>query len=196
MNFERGSLHEDQIFEGLDLRDGLSSVEFVDCSFVSCQLPEAGLERCRFEQVSFRACDLSVVRWGGSALVEVVFEDCKLTGIDWSRAHDLSFEVAFRSSVLDLCSFVGLRLKGLSVEEGRARDAVFADSDLRNARFRYVDLAGATFTGNDLRGADLSTCANIELEPGTNRLAATKLPMEAARKHLKALGIVVPSMEE
>ncbi len=73
---------------------------------------------------------------------------------------------------------------------------MFADSDLRDARFSYVDFAGATFTGNDLRGADLSTCANVELAPNTNRLGATKIPVEAARKHLRALGIVVPAMEE
>lgn len=188
------SLHEAKTFADLDLRAGLDRVELVDCTLRSCQLGEARLERCRFEGVRFEGCDLSSVKLGGSSFQEVVFVDCKLSGVHFSGANDLSFDVEFRGCVLDYASFVGLSLQRLSIDEGRAHDAVFADCDLRQASFTHVDLAGASLTGNDLRGADLSSCANLQIAPGANRFKRTKLPAETAVDHLRDLGILVPGL--
>lgn len=190
------SLHEAATFDGLDLRGGrIERVELVDCLIQDSQLSEATLESCSLEDVTFRRCDLAVLQLGGTAFRGVRFEECKVTGLDWSRAQDLTFEVSFTDCVLDFSSFVGIRLKGLRIDGGRAHNVVFADCDLRDAKLRHVDLAGAQFTGNDLRGTDLSTSANVTLEPRTNRLHQTKLPVDAALKHLKQMGIVVPGMQ-
>ncbi len=172
----------------------MERLELIDCVVEDSVFAEAQLERCSFEDTTFRRCDLGVMKLGGTAFRDVRFEDCKVTGIDWSRAHDLAFDVSFADCVLDMGSFVGLRLKGLKIEGGRARDVVFADSDLRDVRFGYVDFASATFTGNDLRGADLATCANVVVEPNTNRFGKTKLPTGTAKRYLKQLGIIVPGM--
>ncbi|MCP4869106.1 MAG: pentapeptide repeat-containing protein [Proteobacteria bacterium] len=191
------SFHEAKSFDGLDLRGGrLERVELLDCVISDSQLSEATLDSCSFEDVTFRRCDLSVVQLGGTAFRGVKFDECKLTGLDWSRAQDLTFEVSFHDCVLDFSSFQGVRLRKLRIEGGRAHNVIFADSDLRAARLGYVDLAGAQFTGNDLRGTDLSTSVNVVLEPRTNRLHKTKLPVDAALKHLKQMGIIVPGMQQ
>jgi fluoroquinolone resistance protein len=191
-----GSFHESKTFSGLDLREsGLQNVELLDCTVADCQLGEATLERCSFDDVVFKSCDLSVIKLGGSSFQSVRFVECKLTGIDWSRAHDLMFDVSFEDCVLDFSSFVGLPLKGLRIDGGKAHNAVFADSNLQKVRFSHVDLAGTMFTGNDLREGDLSTCANVVLEPNTNRFHKTKLPVDAALRHLKQLGILVPGVK-
>jgi len=196
MTLAPGSFHEAATFSDLDLREGrLARVELLDCTLTDCQLGDATLEGCSFEDVTFRRCDLAVVKLGGSAFRGVRFEECRLTGLDWSRAMQLTLEVSFADCVLDFSSFVGLRLKGLKLSGGKAHNAVFADCNLRDAVLAHADLAGATFTGNDLRGADLSSCANVALEPNTNRLHQTKLPVDAALKHLRQLGIVVPAIE-
>lgn len=188
-----GSFHEGAAFTGLDLREERwSDVELLDCTVSDSDFGEATFDRCSFEDVTFARCDLSIVKLGGSAFRGVRFVDCKLTGIDWSRAHDLTFEVSFADCVLDFSAFVGMKLKGLKATGGKAHNVVFADSDLRDITFERIDLAGTSLTGNDLRGADLSTCTNVELEPNTNRLHKTGLPLDAALKHLRALGIVVP----
>lgn len=193
MAFAPGTVHEAATFAGLDLRGHtLERVDLVDCTLTDCLLSESKLERCSFEDVTFRGCDLGLVALGDSALRGARFVECKLTGIDWSHAHPLTFEVSFEDCVLDLCSFVGLRLRKLRIEGGRAHDVGFADSDLRDAVFEHVDLAGASFERNDLRGADLSTCANLVLRPDANRLRDTRLPLDAALAHLAELGIVVP----
>jgi fluoroquinolone resistance protein len=196
MTLAPGSFHEATSFDGLDLRGGrLERVELIDCTISDSQLSEAVLDGCSFEDVTFRRCDLAVIQLGGSAFRGVRFEECKLTGLDWSRAQDLTFEVSFHDCVLDFSTFQGGRLQGLLIDGGRAHNVVFADCDLRKAKLRHVDFAGAQFTGSDLRGTDLSTSANVTLEPRTNRLHQTKLPVEAALKHLKQMGILVPGMK-
>ena len=190
-----GSFHEGETFSGLDLREErLDDVELLGCSVSDSDLGEATLDRCSFEDVIFQRSDLGIIKLGGSAFRGVRFVDCKLTGIDWSRAHDLTFAVSFTNCVLDFSAFVGLKLKGLRATGGKAHSVVFADSDLRDAAFSDMDLADTTFTGCDLRGADLSSCRNVKLEPNTNRLHGTRLPLDAALRHLKQLGIVVPDL--
>ncbi len=191
-----GSFHEGAIFQGLDLREEeLQNVELLACTVRDGKLDGVTLTRCSFEDVTFERCNLSVAKLGGSSFRDVRFVGCKLTGIDWSRAHDLTFEVMFTDCVLDFSSFVGMRLCDLRCSGGKAHDVVFADCNLRDARLADMDLAGATFTGNDLRATDLSTCANVVLEPNTNRLHGTKLPLDAALRYLQHLGIVVPAVE-
>jgi len=195
MTLAAHSFHEEIDLKGLDLREGrLEDVELLGCTVSDSDLGEATLDRCSFEDVVFKRCDLGVVKLGGSAFRGVRFEDCKLTGIDWSRAHDLTFEVTFVNCVLDFSAFVGLKLKGLRATGGKAHHVVFADSDMRKVTLKDMDLAGTTFTGNDLRDADFSTCTNLELEPNTNRLQRTKLPLDAALRHLSMLGIKVPGL--
>lgn len=190
-----GALHEGHTFDGLDLRAaGLERAEFVDCQFVDCTLSGGRLERCSFEDTTFRRCDLSLVALGESSFHRGTFVECKLSGVDWGRAHDLTFDVSFEDCVLDLATFAGMRLRDLRCSGGRARDAVFADCDLRQARFEHVDLGGAQFTGNDLQGADLSTCHNLAISPTSNRLKGTSLPVGAALGILQRMGVLVPGL--
>lgn len=190
-----GSFHDGVTFSGLDLRDEVvDNVELLGCTVLDSKLGEATLSRCSFEDVTFERCDLSIIKLGGSSFRGVRFVDCKLTGIDWSRAHDLTFDVVFTGCVLDFSSFVGMRLADLRCAGGKAHDVVFADCNLRDAKLDDMDLAGSTFTGNDLRATDLSTCINVVLEPNTNRLHGTKLPLDAALRYLQHLGVVVPEV--
>jgi fluoroquinolone resistance protein len=188
-----GSFHEGVSITNLDLlEEQIDNVELLGCTMSDCQLGGTTLDRCSFEDVTFERCDWNIVKLGGSSFRGVRFLDCKLTGIDWSRAHDLTFDVTFIGCVLDFSSFVGMRLADLKSAGGKGHDVVFADCNLRGASLADMDLAGTTFTGNDMRGTDLSTCANVVLEPNTNRLHATKLPLDASLRYLKQLGIIVP----
>lgn len=187
------SLHEFATFEGLDLRgQRLDGVEFVDCRFTACLLSLCTLDRCSLEDVTFQGCDLGLVKLADSSLRGARFVECKLSGVDWSQAHPLTFDVFFRDCVLDMGSFADTRLQDLRCEAGRARDVVFANCDLRRAVFDGVDLASASFEGCDLRDADLSSSLNLSLRPDANRLEGTRLPLDAALDHLAQLGIVVP----
>lgn len=184
----------DEVFLEEDLEDEeVAEIEYLDCCFERCAFGATTFRKCRFVGCTFDACDLSNSKWTDSSLTGVKFEDCKVIGIDWTVAAwpaiNLRDAIAFSGSVINDCTFLGLKLPGLTVKDCVAREADFRDADLSESNFAGTDLTGSRFSATNLVRADFSTARNYRIPPTENRLAGAKFSMPEAISFLHCLEI-------
>jgi fluoroquinolone resistance protein len=168
---------------------------FINCTFVNANWMEATLRRCLFENCVFRGCDMTMMSPYDTSFREVRFERCKLMGIDWTKAHQLTFQADFDECALNHCSFDGMPLRELSITNCRALEVVFTEADLTGADLSGTDLSGSVFLHTILEQVDLSSASHYTIDPITNKLRDTKLSLEGALRSLALLGVRVPSVE-
>src|SRR6185503_11728838 len=116
---------------------------------------------------------LTMLQLFDARLRGVTFKRSKLMGVDWSKAHQLTFDVRFENCVLEYCSFVAMKLNRLVATGCRARNADFTEANLSNADFSDTDLADAIFFHTTLHGADLSCVVGYLIDAKANRLKDT-----------------------
>ncbi len=174
--------------------DTLEKATFADCTFVDLAWTRATLRRCLFESCVFRGCDLTMVSPYDTSFRGVRFERCKLMGIDWTKSHQLTFDVSFVDSVLSYCTFDAMLLRGLSMTGCKAIEAVFTEADLTGADLAGTDLTGSTFLHTVLEETDLSLATGYQIDPTTNRLRDTRFALDGALRSLALLGIRVPDV--
>lgn len=133
-------------FNGLsELAQDLQGIEFEDCCFQDCHFSESTFRKCKFIDCRFVRCNLSLVKVPQCQFSGVEFEECKLVGIDWTRAawSRLSFAApfSFKQSILNDCSFLGLSLDEIIIEECKAHDVDFREGSFNQANFTYTDFS-------------------------------------------------------
>ena len=160
------------------------------CTFQGTRLASRDLSRCRFVDCTFRGADLSAARLDGCVLQGTTFSECKLLGIDWSTVERVA-SLAFTACLLDGSSFVGMRLATTVFAKSRAKDAVFADTDLAEADLKDADLTGAVFLRTKLAGADLRGARGYAIDARVNDLRGAKVSLPEAAAILLATGIDV-----
>ena len=144
MNLDQENEYWSKKFQGLDFSGKeIASKEFDGCTFEQCDFSEATFKRCNFVDCEFSKCNLSVADMGYSIFSDVVFHESKLIGINWTKVNWprllLSAPLKFYKSILNDCSFFGLSLRELVLEECKAHSVDFREGDFGNSNFTYTD---------------------------------------------------------
>lgn len=164
---------------------------FEHCTFERCDFGEARFEDCRFYDCTFDRCDLSMMKAPRSAFREVNFKGSKVMGVDWQQAKKMLFEVTFEDCDLSYCTFVGHRLRGMTVSDSRAREVDFSQCDLTSASFANTDLTGARFYRTKLHKTDFGEAENLIFSPRDNHLEDTRIALDTGIELLGRMGFVL-----
>lgn len=173
--------------------DTLRARHFEDCGFTGCNFSDATLTDCKFVDCTFNQCNWSNVRIDTTRFSNVEFVECKMLGVDWTRATwprvAVGAPLQFRKSILDDCSFFGLKLEEIVVEDCLARRCDFREADLARSVFRRTDLADARFGKTRLTEADFSAATNYSIDVLDNDVERARFSRAEALSLLDSLGI-------
>jgi fluoroquinolone resistance protein len=165
-------------YQGLDL----SNVDFAerdlsDASFDGCTLADAQLSAVIAQSARFIDCRLVRCRFAHADLRETVFTRCNFADPDSHSGVQIAF------SQMDQARFEACDLSFADIDRTSAWAVVFAQSNLRGARFHRADFArllgakkvhtSASFLGCNLELCDLSEAqlSNCELTGSSLREA-------------------------
>ncbi len=146
---------------------------------------------------TFDKCDLSLTKWPYSHLSQVQFTDCRLMGINWSDADRMmksllhTHPMDFKKCLLDHSVFIGMKLKGTSFKDCKARHLDFEGADLTEADFHGADLEMSRFVGCDLTKANFVGAENYQINAAENTLHKTKFSLPEAIALLHSLDIIL-----
>jgi len=196
-----GKEHFDQVFEKVHLGQGeILSGRFEDCKFVECVFESAELTNCIFSGCIFQECNLSLVQVTGTSFPSARFQNTKLIGVDWTRGNwsqnDFSQLDGFFDSVLSHSTFIGLKLKGIQIEDCVAHEVDFREADLSAVSFRGTDLAKSLFNNTNLTTADLSRARNYQIDPENNVLKKAKFSLPEAMGLLYSMDIEIIEQDD
>lgn len=181
-------------FEQQDFSNAeITGKEFDNCTFKNCDFNEAILNKCNFIESDFLDCNLSLVKIHYSKFTDVTFRDSKLVGVDWTKVawNNLATEapVSFYRSILNDCSFFGLSLQELIIEECKAHHVDFREGDFNTANFTHTDLTASLFGNTQLAGADFSEATNYDINVYQNDIKGAKFSRFDAIRLLESLEI-------
>lgn len=184
----------EKTFKGLSAPElNVSECEFEECDFVDCDLSQSCFARCKFINCSFSGCNLSLASFPYSRINNVQFSHTKLVGVDWTRANWPSFnldqEISFRFCILNDCSFYGLTMHELILDECKLHDVDFRSGDFTEASITGCDLTNSLFARTNLSQADFSDSVNYTIDVLENRLTGAKFSRFEALALLESLGI-------
>jgi uncharacterized protein YjbI with pentapeptide repeats len=95
-------------------------------------------------------------------------------GINWTLASwpQLSFPVTlkFRKCILNDCSFLGLFLDEIVIDECKAHGVDFREGSFGRASFTYSDLTDSLFSKSNLSHADFSDASNYSIDIFNNKI--------------------------
>jgi uncharacterized protein YjbI with pentapeptide repeats len=179
LNLDEKSEYWSDTFEGLDCsHTEIDSKEFDGCTFKKCDFSEATFNRCNFVDCEFVDCNLSLVKIEYSKFSDVLFRESKLIGINWTKVAwpSLVFNspIKFYKSIVNDCTFFGLSLQEIVLEECKAHNVDFREGDFSNGNFTYTDLAGSFFTNTNLSGADFSEATDYDINIYQNEIKRAK----------------------
>ncbi len=187
MDLEEESEYWTEVIKGSDFSGMvISSKEFDGCTFEKCDFSEATFERCSFVDCEFTNCNLSLVRIEYSKFSDVSFRESKLIGINWTKVAwpslIFSSTIKFYKSILNDCSFYGLSMKDLVMEECKAHNVDFREGDFSNSNFTYTDLSGCFFYNTNLSGANFTEATDYDIDVYQNTIKKAKFSrFEAVR---------------
>lgn len=196
-SFEDGRAYQKQKFVKLaEQAVRFSSIEFSDCEFSGCSFSRCSFYRCRFSNCRFRNCDLGVIEVPNSRFVDVAFSDCRVTGVDWTRAGDvtdsrLPLSISFERCVIDYSTFFGLQLKGSRLAECTVHEADFSEADLSEADCRKSDFTGSKFLHTNLTKADFTLATNYSINPAANIVKKARFSLPEAVSLLNGFDVVI-----
>jgi len=180
---------KDSDFSGMEV----TSKEFDGCTFEKCNFSEATFKKCNFVDCEFTNCNLSLVKIEYSKFSDVSFRDSKLIGINWTKVSwpSLIFSppIKFYKSILNDCSFYGLFMRDLVMEECKAHNVDFREGDFSNSNFTYTDLSGCFFGNTNLSGADFSEATDYDIDIYQNIIKKAKFSRFEAVRLLGSLKI-------
>jgi len=189
--FAAGAAHRERTFEKLDASaHAFDDAEFDTCVFRDCSFAGAALKRWHLRDCRFENCDLTAARLTGSRLRGVSFKNCRAGGVNWAGASSLD-DLSFVHCVLDHGVFTNAKLPRFSAVDCRAREADFAESDLRGAVFARTDLLGSRFFGADLSAADLRGAFDYLIDARQTKMKKTRVSLPEAVSLLAGLDVVL-----
>ncbi|GAD79604.1 pentapeptide repeat-containing protein [Vibrio ezurae] len=170
-----------------------NDIEFEECEFVDCDLSEAKFAHCRFINCSFVRCNLSLLKIPNSRWFQISFSESKLVGIDWTTAYWPSFhvdcELEFKQCILNDCSWFGLTLQQLKLEECKLHDADLREGDFSGSSMTYCDFSHSLFMRTNLERVDFTESSHLAIDLNHNRLSGAKFSRFAALSLLESLDI-------
>ena len=194
MTFEEQDDYYAVNFDDLDCTGTeIEAKEFDSCTFTKCDFSEARFKKCKFIECDFINCNLSLVKIDYSRFADVTFRDSKLIGIDWTRVawSSLVIEapIRFYKSIINDCSFYGLSLQELVLEECKAHGVDFREGDFTGSNFTFTDLAGCLFGNTRLTNVDFSEAENYDIDVYQNHIKGAKFSRFEALRLLDSLEV-------
>jgi len=167
--------------------------EFDSCTFTECDFSNVVFKSCKFIDCQFAQCNLSNLKVSYSKFSNIEFEDCKMIGIDWTKASwprfDLNTPFKMYKCLINDCSFYGLNMEELLLDECRAHDVDFRGGNFQFSNFSYTDFSQSLFHKTNLKGADFSESINYDIDIFTNEIKDAKFTRIEAVRLLECIGI-------
>ncbi|MFO7553122.1 MAG: pentapeptide repeat-containing protein [Haliea sp.] len=191
---EDGGQYLDASFRKLELPDKqYQDIEFEECQFIDCNFSRTAFRNCRFTHCEFVRCNLSLMDLANTRLFAVVFKETKLIGIDWGKASwpvfHVDFELEFHHCILNDCSFFGLTLNELVLDECKLHDADFREGNFADSAMTYCDFTHSVFMRTNLRNVDFSESTGYAINVLDNEVAGARFSRHEALSLLESLGI-------
>ena len=185
---------ESQTFKNLQLdSEELRGKSFDECRFENCSFHETHFTACTFKDCKFDHCDLSLMKVQGSRFRNVSYTHCQLSGVNWTAAAPAMLAsqapLNFISCGLNYTTFIGMKLKRITIRDCTARDVDFSDADLEKADFHGTDLSNSRFVNTNLTGADFRGAHHYVLSPILNKLKGSHFSLPDAIGILYGLDI-------
>ncbi|HEY6529506.1 MAG TPA: pentapeptide repeat-containing protein [Cellvibrionaceae bacterium] len=196
MNLNKRHEYQSEHFKNIEYVGAqVNACEFLECLFEKCNFSEVIFERCKFVDCEFIQCNLSNAQLRFSKFSEVCFRDSKIIGVDWTQVawprFVFSAPIKFFQSILSDCSFYGLNLQELVLQECKAHNVDFRDGDFNQANFTYTDLTGSLFLNTNLSAADFSEAINYDIDVLRNIIKKAKFSRFEAMRLLDRLDIEI-----
>jgi len=171
----------------------MASKVFEECEFKRCDFSAAALTQSKFVDCTFLECNLSLAKVKASKFSGVEFNECKAVGINWTAAAWSKLITAaplkFRKCILHDSSFFGLTLVDFVIEECKARDVDFRETNLSDALCCHTDFTGSLFSRTNLSGADFTDAIHYDIDVLNNEIKGAKFSRYEALRLLDSLEI-------
>ncbi|KTD58645.1 Pentapeptide repeats (8 copies) [Legionella sainthelensi] len=167
--------YSEQTFTELTIKkEQIELITFEHCRFKQCKFIETVFRNTKFIDCDFESCDLSLSKFPNCKFSEVSFNHSKLIGINWTELNwplvKLTSPLYFYNSNVSHSSFFGLELADLQMEECKAHEVDFRETNLSHAHFTGTDLLDSLFVHTNLTSADLTNAINYGINPNENRI--------------------------
>ncbi|MEI8345097.1 MAG: pentapeptide repeat-containing protein [Candidatus Omnitrophota bacterium] len=173
-----------------------SEKEFSKCEFVACDLSGAKLSGALLDGCCFYDCNLSSLKVSGAGFRQVTFEGCKLTGIAFNTINPFTLNWEFRKCKIEMCGFVGLKMKRSRFSDCFIHKTSFAGADLTGSDFSGSDLSQSEFGHTILEKCNFATARHYSIDPGQNRLRQARFAYPEVMALLTSFGIKVDEEDE
>lgn len=180
----------DQTFEGLTI-ENLTTAEYENCVFQSCQLNGADLSNFTFVDCEFISSDLSSIRSKKTSFRDAYFRDCKLMGIHFEDCNPYGLRCTFESCTLDYSFFYQCPLKGTKFSNCRLTEVDFTEAGLEGVSFEGCQLTGSVFQMSNLEKANFTGAQGFIIDPSNNRMKGAKFSQEGLAGLLIPFGIEI-----
>lgn len=181
---------ENQNLEKIDFTETLLDKEYVDCTFVNCNLEHLLLKNIVFEECHFKFCNLSLVKTTKMSWHNVRFTECKMVGIDFTGSNPFS-TFRFDSSNLQYATFSQMKLKATSFINCNLQEADFSEADLSSAIFDQCEMSRTIFSHTNLEKADFTSAYHFIIDPRINRLKNARFSQSNLEGLVVSFGIFI-----
>lgn len=194
INLQDNQDYYNETFNKIDIRDqNVVSAVFEKCEFINCDFSSVVFSDCKFIECVFEQSNLSLIKVANTRFSNIEFLDCKLVGIDWTAAYwpkfDFYSELIFKQSILDNCSFFGLKLHESHFEGCRLHDVDFRHAELNKSSLLYCDFSNSLFMQTNLELADFTESHSFNIDIRQNTLSKATFSKFEALALLKSLDI-------
>lgn len=183
---------EDQVYEKIDFtKTGLVKAEYDSCKFIACDFSNIDLLGVDFASCVFEGCNLSMAKPTKTAFRDIHFLSCKILGVHFETCNEFLFSVTFDQCVLDLSSFVKMKMKKTTIIQSSLQEVDFTETDLSESIFDCCDFSRAIFDNTNLGKADFRSSHGFSIDPSRNKMKKAKFSMEGAVGLLDKYDIVI-----
>jgi uncharacterized protein YjbI with pentapeptide repeats len=194
LNLAEKNEYWSEVFESENFSDSeLSAIEFDGCTFKGCNFSDSTINQCKFVDCEFTHCNLSNIKIRYSKFSDVSFYESKIIGVNWTDVSWSNFvsnsPIKFYKSIINDCSFYGLTLQEIVLEECKAHHVDFRTGDFSDASFNHTDFTGSTFSKTNLTAADFTEAIGYDIDIFNNRIERAKFSRFEATRLLDSLDI-------
>ncbi len=173
------------VFEG----KVIGKVIYEDCTFKNCQFVGVTFQETIFRECVFQDCIWSLIKLNSTRMQGVEFIDSKIMGTSFSGIHNLSPEIRFKRSKLELCQFESLELNDFQLTESVVTECMFYNCTLKEGDFSKTQFNAVQFESNNLSKADFRQAIGYDFDPWDNRVKGAKFSTPEVLGLLQSLQI-------
>jgi len=180
-------IYKDIVYSGKDITDR----EFIECTFINCNMSSSDLSRTEFTECIFENCNLSMVVLDEAVINDVKFVDCKLTGIDFSVSNELIFDIECENCKLDYSSFYQRKMPKTTFTNCSLREVDFCKAMMKESNLINCEFHKSIFSHTNLEKCDFSTSRDFNIDPSDNIVKKAKFSINEVMGLLGNNGIIL-----